>query len=1152
MKFFLPISIFLFCMARFANAQSNLLTNSSFEDLPVNSSSYMTTGNGSLTGSASKQWHLAFVGNNFPTCSNQSCGTTNIDTAFKNTGSKSLRINITKHTNRNDIRLFQFIDTVKVAGQYVLKLFVRSDVAGYPFTINIFKSTEAMNSNGICTVASPCQSYTTTTGWKQYKMYVDLSTWTTAERDRMRISIRPNTNTATPTGPYPKVFWFDDITFQVVNPAVELKETAIDVIRERQQMALDSGFTAEANALENDIAVISNSTTTLPVVPKKALGFNPVPTQTTALTNPYIAALESWAATYLTQTFVPFKKSTKNSVVFPKSYDTRTLGEVLENLHWLVVSPLSKYQNNLELFRRFLHIVYATSDDYVMNGGGDISATAGFTNNSINDWFAAPKICYAWMMADTSFSQYIPQTLITKMRQAADTMGLRFNTLGEIEVDSFLYTNRDISYAEALVQAGVYRNNSTWINLGKRIVDSVHLVGLFPDGAYCYRKMQNEVTNYHGGTNNSLAKIWSMIEYQPALDCIAKSWMFEILSIEKKDVGEFYTAGAWKTMWNGSSGFSAEPLLAVSQNPYLKTKFAEFRAAYGFREEMVLSLAYYNPNISSQPLPSNYVVYDRNIQGPRARYGNFSYGATTRVVSYPGMREPGLQTVIGAMQTKASSDTNIDELDAALMAVHSKVHVRKTTNNTQWTDWGYMLTNTNGKVCVGRTASTVSASGILQYQTSGPNAFETNWSSYQQWITLPDRVIGIVETYPTNNVATQAFEIDGRVRFTYGRAAVVNPKYMVTEVAGSRYAYGKFKTIIHNHDFTTVSVDTAGIVRDDFRNSMEIIFRYDLSNGNTLYSYPGNTKKYFIVEIRDSAAVGNATVTRVNTASVKGLVVQLNGKAYASYRNDGNATNIALGNAFINGNTHQVLFSRGDSITKLPVNITASNYTIPANEQVLIISTNTPSSDTGKGWQNYPQLLAANNNYNNRVVTLPVVLNSFSAATSNCTTSLNWQTSKETGVKAFVVEQSVDGVNFTPIDTQLAKCNNQNANCNYTSKIQQLLPLAFYRLKMIDVDGSVNYSKIVSAKNNCNSSSQLILLANPVQNNNVRFMLDKVISEKMQVSLVTQDGKLIHQSVLAPNNSVYNFVVPASTAKGNYILRVKSSQLNEVKSITIQ
>lgn len=1133
----------------------NLLQNSGFENYAAGISSYMTTGNGNATG-LSGQWQLAFVGNNYPTCSGASCGTTQIDNSTQNSGNNSLQINITKHTNRNDIRLFQSIATGPNANNCVVTLYMKAD-GTYPVTVNVFKSTEAINSNGACDANSPCQSFTVSTRWLQYKMYVDLSTWTAAERTNMRISIRPNTTTAVPSGTYPKVFWFDDITFRPVDTLTELKDIAIQVATKRMYLALDSGFVTEANSLQADINTLATATFNLPLVPTKAVGFNPPPTQTTQANNPFIAAMHSWAATYLTQTFVEFGKSTTNTFVFPKSYDARTLGTVTENLYWLLVSPYSAYRYHPELFRRYLSIAYATSDDYKTNGQNDIDATPGSTTNALNDWFAASKTCNTWRMADFSFAEYIPVTLKQRLKDATDSMGkhfynfsLSYYTAAPNSGLNINYSNRDVNYAEVLMHAGLFRNNSTWINFSKRMVDSMNLVNRYPDGAYSYIEKQNETTNYHGGNNNSLAKIWAVSEYQPAWDCISKTAIYELMTVEPREVPEFNTAPAWKTEWNGSSGISAEPLLSISQNPYLKTRYNQFRVVNGYDDEMALSLAFYNPNIASLPLVDNYVVYDRNIRGPRGRYNRFSYTAVGRNVSVTGSNDCGLQTVVGAMETIPGRTANIDEMDAALMCVHSKVHVRKSTTPMEWTDWGYMMSRADAKTCVGRTVSTISTPGVLQYQTSGPNAYETNWSSYQQWITLPDRIIGFVETYPTNNVATQAYEIDGRVRFTYGRqtGALLNPKYMVTEVAGSRYAYGKFKTIIHGHDFTTVSLDTAGIVRDDFRNSMEIIFRYNQSNGTSLYSYPANTKKYFMVEIRDSMASGDATVSRVINGNIKGLVVKLNGKSYASYRNDGAAANVDLTNVVIGGNINQVLFSRGDSIINKPIVITGTSYTVPANEQVLIISTNTPASDTGRGWMNYPELLAKAGNF-----PLPVTLNSFTATAKDCNAHLYWSTSNEINFSQFELQKSTDAVHYTSIETIASKCNGSNA-CSYSLTINQAEAKIYYRLKMVDKDGGSTFSKSISVSNACFTKNQLQVYPNPVNNQEDILVKFETDTEYKQASLLIYDayGKEVLNKNIALTNGINQFRLPSRNyANGAYSIKLQTAANSFLQQIII-
>ncbi len=930
----------------------NFLVNSGFETLTTGTSIFYA-GNGTINNTLAWQWQTSFV-------AGSSSGTSVIVDTVKYSGNKSLQLTINSHTNRNDIKLIQVIDNVAAppAGKYLLSFYLKSARNGDSVTANIFKSTTASNSNGVVGDKNqPAQLFIATKEWQRCKMYVDLTGWTIAERTNMRVSIRPNTSNLTPSGPYPKTYWFDDFTFSKYDTLTELKEVAILVAENRRKVALDSGFTNEVASLDTAIINLKNRTLSYPVTPTRAIGFYP-PLLVTDTTNPYIKQMNVWAATYLNSSFTTFPKATVGNMVFGSPFDARELGTETEYLVWLLTSPYSNYRYDPELFRRFLTIVYATSDDYKINGK-EASGIPGATDNSINDWFAAPKTVYTWWMAEVMFSDYMPSILIQRLRDAADSMGKYHYSHGQ-GIDEYVYANRDVSYAEILMQAGLYRNNSTWINQAKRMVDSIHLATLLPDGGYLYRKQQNEVTNYHGGNNNSLAKIWVVSGYQPAWDCIAKAANYEILSIESKDVGEFYTAAVWKQQWNASSGYSAEPLLAITQNKYLKTKYNELLRVNGYDNQIALSLAFYNPNIDSLPLPDDYVVYDRNIQGPRCRNGRFSYAASLRKV-VTDAAEPGMQTFVGAMVTQPDANNPGDGINSVLQAVQSKVHVRNPTLTEEWTNWGYMMSKTDPKVVVARKAAAFSSPSVLQYQTSGPTGWETNWASNQHWITLDDRLFGFVETYPKNTTGTtQAEEIEGRVKFTFGRNSSypLDAKGFVIDTPNKQYTYGKLRTVVHGHDFTSIDTVTAAVLRDFAPfNSSEIKFKFDLSNGTSLYNYPASTKKYFMIEVKHIDAVGNATVTKIGNGKLSGLSVFLNGNRYTSLRNDSTGTmTLNLSSYMIAGNVHQVHYSRNDTTRIQPITITSSTFSLPATEQILLISSSSPS-DLGKGWENYDETL---------------------------------------------------------------------------------------------------------------------------------------------------------------------------------------------------
>jgi hypothetical protein len=970
-KFLLLIGVIFFSNSLFS--QTEYVTDRGFEGATVGTTSFIVPsgGGGNVGATLAGQWQLTFAnGNCAGGCSS---GTSQVVTNTKNSGNNALYINITKQTNRNDIRLFQVFPASPAiaAGKYLITYYMKADKANYPLVLDVLKPTQSLSVNGSVPYSV---AHTTTTNWKKYRFIVDLTTWTAAELTNFRISIRPNTaiNTASPTGPFPKEFWFDDFSFTPYNSATanigslaDLKNIAILVAQERKKMSLDSGFVAESVALDAEIQLMSAGTFNVPIIPTKAVGFNPATALTTAATNPYINSVQNWADTYSSTTFVPYKKSKVGKSIFPKtsSQICRDLAPTIERLYWLVTSPYSSYRYNPDLFYRFLHIMYATSDDYKLNGNESVAGNLpGSTDNGMNDWLGAYGFPYGWRMLEYTYPDYVPITLKKQMQDATDLMGTQHRIWAN-NVYDYPYINRDISYAEVLMHAGLYRNNSDWTNIAKVLIDTTK-AHLYPDGAYAYIGYQNEVQNYHGATNNSMAKLWAVSEYQSAWDCLQTGSNYEVISIEGGSVPEFYTAGCWKTQWNGIAGESGVGLVSVSENPYLKTRLDQLDAIFGISPE-AFGIGYYK-DIVGKPIADNYVVYDRNIQGPRGRYGRFSYGISARITSpeattrVPGV---GMQTMVGAMMTQVGRNVNQDEMNAAVMAVHSKVHVKNSSTPAEWIDWAYMSNKTEPLICVAKTASTVSSPAVLQSQSYGPSAYDTQWSSYQQWITLPDRIIGFVETYPGSNVPTNAFEIDGRVRFTYGRNGLKTAKNLVEDIAGQKYSYGNLKTIIHAHDFTTVSTGLAGTLRDDQSTgpASEIIFRYNLSTGTTLYPYPGTTKKYFIVEIRRSDAVGDAVVSRVIDGETKGLVVKLNGKSYSSFRNLGTApATIDLTNVLIAGSINEAHFPRNDEPSLIkPQKITGTNFSLSGKNQVLIISSNEPT-DIGKGWRNYDQTLRSN------------------------------------------------------------------------------------------------------------------------------------------------------------------------------------------------
>ena len=137
---------------------------------------------------------------------------------------------------------------------------------------------------------------------------------------------------------------------------------------------------------------------------------------------------------------------------------------------------------------------------------------------------------------------------------------------------------------------------------------------------------------------------------------------------------------------------------------------------------------------------------------------------------------------------------------------------------------------------------------------------------------------------------------------------------------------------------------------------------------------------------------------------------------------------------------------------------------------------------------------------------VPVKLVSFSAVpqTDN-TTALFWNTTNEINTKQFVIEQSSDGVQFNAVGNVLAKGRASN---NYSTNVIDINnSLVYYRLKIVDTDGSFAYSPILKIDRRKNSSG-ISVLTNPVKDFIIINTNDRSLSNT-QCTIINTQGAVV-------------------------------------------
>jgi glucose/arabinose dehydrogenase len=175
---------------------------------------------------------------------------------------------------------------------------------------------------------------------------------------------------------------------------------------------------------------------------------------------------------------------------------------------------------------------------------------------------------------------------------------------------------------------------------------------------------------------------------------------------------------------------------------------------------------------------------------------------------------------------------------------------------------------------------------------------------------------------------------------------------------------------------------------------------------------------------------------------------------------------------------------------------------------------------------------------------LPLNLISFEVKNDGNYNKLKWTTNNEMGLLNFEIQKSENGKHFETIDKIMA--NNKNSTeLNIYEYIDNRLSISdlkqqyYYRLKMLDIDGSVNFSKIVVVKLVKNEEIILEIYPNPTEMDFMNFDIYSAKPSHIFYKVLNLNGKTIlskNRATLAGQNKLQIDV--SNITKGMYIFEI--------------
>jgi hypothetical protein len=181
---------------------------------------------------------------------------------------------------------------------------------------------------------------------------------------------------------------------------------------------------------------------------------------------------------------------------------------------------------------------------------------------------------------------------------------------------------------------------------------------------------------------------------------------------------------------------------------------------------------------------------------------------------------------------------------------------------------------------------------------------------------------------------------------------------------------------------------------------------------------------------------------------------------------------------------------------------------------------------------------------------LPVSLIKFNGQKVDVAANLVWSTVSEKNSSVFNIERSFDSKEFETIGVMDAR-GNSNSLVNYSFNDETAFisnpEVVYYRLKMIDRDGSFEYSKTIAVRAEDETKTPVVkVYPNPF---NSEVIVENVPTETKEIKLLDLSGRVVFIQKISNAEGTVQVILPASLESGIYFMMLDGSSNELIKLI---
>lgn len=176
---------------------------------------------------------------------------------------------------------------------------------------------------------------------------------------------------------------------------------------------------------------------------------------------------------------------------------------------------------------------------------------------------------------------------------------------------------------------------------------------------------------------------------------------------------------------------------------------------------------------------------------------------------------------------------------------------------------------------------------------------------------------------------------------------------------------------------------------------------------------------------------------------------------------------------------------------------------------------------------------------------LSITMESFGGHAVGNSSQLEWKVSENDNSSMFYIERSINGKTFGTIGT--VKASEEQYTYTYTDMNATPNAMNYYRLKIMEASGKIEYSKVIAIKHGEADQAPLIIYPNPVRD---QMTINIPYEGKQNIKITDLQGRDVWFTQIESGSGTFNISsdVLGHLAKGTYILEIRNNDRDKVQT----